>query len=243
MALNYRHFCPVARALEKIGDKWSLLIIRDLLPGRQRFTALLDSLRPITPKWLTQRLRELESGGIIEREKEVGRRRVWYQLTAAGKDLAPIVESLADWGVRYALRPPLPGETVHPDPLIRFLTYTLNKSGKRLAGPARWAIRFPQGRYLLSYDAGRWSSRRTENTGFDLEIITTPEMWATVFTAPKSERSRLAWAIRIEGAADRREEFFRVFGLQNGEGKTVSGSGRKKGKPKNSGSMQMDQRA
>ena len=125
MAQTYGHFCPVARTLEKIGDKWSLLIIRDLLAGPQRFTDLLGFLSHITPKWLTQRLRELESSGIIERDNKPGRRQVWYKLTPAGRDLSPIVDALATWGFRYAMRPPIPGEVVHPDLLMRSLTSTI----------------------------------------------------------------------------------------------------------------------
>ena len=59
MTLRFQHFCPAAGALEKIGEKWSLLIIRDLLRGPQRFTDLLGYLSNITPAWLTQRLRRL----------------------------------------------------------------------------------------------------------------------------------------------------------------------------------------
>ena len=152
MTQTYGHFCPVARTLEKIGDKWSLLIIRDLLAGPQRFTDLLGYLNHITPKWLTQRLRDLESSGIIERDKKAGRREVWYKLTDAGKDLAPIVEALSDWGFRHAMQPPLPGEVVNPDLLMRSLTSSLNKKDKRLSRPAKWLIQFPQTQYSLSFD-------------------------------------------------------------------------------------------
>jgi DNA-binding HxlR family transcriptional regulator len=219
MTQSYGHFCPVARTLEKIGDKWSLLIIRDLLPGPQRFTDLLGYLNHITPKWLTQRLRELESSGIVERDKKAGRRQVWYRLTAAGRDLAPIVDSLADWGFRYAMRPPLPGEVVHPDLLMRSLTSSLNKRGKRLPRPAKWLMRFPQTQYALTFDEDNWSNCREDDPVSDLKITTTPEVWATVFTAPRTERSRLAAAIRVDGAPDRIEEFLQTFGLQNQEGR------------------------
>ena len=57
---TYDHFCAVARALEQVGDRWSLLVIRDLLTGAKRFTDLMDRLGGITPKTLSQRLRELE---------------------------------------------------------------------------------------------------------------------------------------------------------------------------------------
>jgi DNA-binding HxlR family transcriptional regulator len=217
MGQTYGHFCPVARTMEKIGDKWTLLIIRDLLPGPQRFTDLLGYLSPITPKWLTQRLRDLESAGIIQRDSQPGRRQIWYRLTPAGRDLGPIVESMAAWGFRYAMRPPLPGEVVHPDKLTQALTLSLNQKGKQLARPTQWILRFPQARYLLSFDGENWSSCRTEALKADLIITTTPEMWATVFTAPRSDRSRLARAIRIEGESKHIKEFRRILKLQDRE--------------------------
>jgi DNA-binding HxlR family transcriptional regulator len=213
MAHTYGQFCPVALTLEKIGDKWSLLIIRDLLQGPQRFTDLLSYLHHITPKWLTQRLRELETSGIIERDSAPGRREVWYKLTTAGRDLSPIVEALAKWGFRYAMRPPSPGEVVHPDGLMRALTLSLNQRGKRLPRPATWLMQFPQRQYSLTFNEGSWSSCRDARSNPDLRITTTPETWATVFSAPRPDRSRLAKAIRIDGPPDRIEEFLHTFGI------------------------------
>ncbi len=214
MAQTYGHFCPVARTLEKIGDKWSLLIIRDLLPGPQRFTDLLGYLNNITPKWLTQRLRELESAGIVERDSQPGRRQVWYRLTSAGQELSPIVEALANWGFRYAMRPPVPGEVVNPDLLMRGLTSSLNKSGKCLIRPAKWLMQFPQRPYTLSFGQGGWSFERSDNSRADLKITTTPEIWASVFTVPRTDRRRLARDIQLEGTPKRIEEFRQTFGLQ-----------------------------
>lgn len=215
MTKTYGHFCPVARALEKIGDKWSLLIIRDLLAGPQRFTDLMGYLNNITPKWLTQRLRELESSGIVKRDSKRGRRQVWYSLTPAGSDLAPIVEALSSWGFRYAMRPPIPGETVPPDLLMRSLTSSLNKRGKRPPQPVKWLMKFPQDSYTLSFEQDGWSSCRAEDATADLEITTSPETWAIVFTSPRSDRSRQARNIRIDGNTDKIQEFKKIFGLQD----------------------------
>jgi DNA-binding HxlR family transcriptional regulator len=220
MTQTYGHFCPVARTLEKIGDKWSLLIIRDLLSGPQRFTDLLSYLNHITPKWLTRRLRELESSGIVARDKKAGRRQIWYELTPAGRELGPIVDALTDWGFRYAMRPPIPGEVVHPDLLMRSLTSSLNKKGKCLSRPAKWSMQFPQAPYSLSFNKD-WSSSREKDPKSDLKITTTPEIWATVFTAPRSDRSRLAKAIEIDGAPDRIDEFLQIFGIQDQENRPV----------------------
>lgn len=218
MPLSYKHFCPVARALEKIGDKWSLLIVRDLLVGPQRFTDLLEYLRPITPKGLTQRLRELESSGIVEREETWGRRQFRYRLTPAGKELGPILEALASWGFRHALHPPLPGETVHPDLVMRSLTASLNKSGRRLSRRVRWLMRFPCRRYLLIFDRGQWHYEPAEAEQADLIITTTPENWATVFTAPRAERRPLAKSIQLKGSKEQQKEFYYLFDLKQTKG-------------------------
>ena len=223
MTQSYRHFCPVARALEKIGDKWSLLIIRDLLREPQRFTDLLAYLNNITPKWLTQRLRDLEAAGIVVRDNKPGRREVWYDLTPAGRDLAPVVEALITWGIRWAMRPPLPGEVVHPDLMMKGLIFYLNKRGKRLNRQATWALRFPQAMYTLSFGNDGWTSSKEENPHADVTVTTTPETWATVFTSPRSERSRLAQTLKIEGTPEKTEEFMKTFGILEKETGTASG--------------------
>ncbi len=86
---TYNHFCPVARSLEVIGEKWSLLIVRDLLRGPQRFTDLLRGLNNITPKWLTLRLRELESAGIVEPGRGPGRGEARHPLAEQGAHRRP----------------------------------------------------------------------------------------------------------------------------------------------------------
>src|SRR6476646_6452377 len=90
---RYEHFCPVSRALETIGERWSLLIVRDLLAGPRRFSELRRSLAAITPKWLSARLRALESDGIVTREA-AGEREVWYHLTPKGQALEPVFDAL-----------------------------------------------------------------------------------------------------------------------------------------------------
>src|SRR5213594_3884119 len=105
---RYHHFCPAARALETIGEKWSLLVVRDLLAGPRRFSDLRRSLTAITPKWLSARLRTLEVQGIIEREA-ANQREVWYRLTPKGQALAPVIDALLVWGLDHAVGPPRPG--------------------------------------------------------------------------------------------------------------------------------------
>ena len=220
MATRYSHFCPAARTLEKIGDKWSLLIVRDLLEEPQRFTDLLAYLNNITPKWLTLRLRELEAAGIVERDSQSGRREVWYRLTSAGMDLRPVVEALVSWGERHAMRPPLPGEAVNGERLIKGLAKSLNKRHKRLPHPATFSIKFPQGAYILSFTNDEWTGVPGEASDADITISTTPEAMATFITVPRAERKDIFESMQVTGEAERIIEFRGIFGVPHAEGNT-----------------------
>src|ERR1035438_5978723 len=123
---TYGHSCSVARALEDVGDRWSLLVIRDLLTGAKRFTDLKDRLGGITPKTLSQRLRELEDTGIVTADREPGRREVWYRLTEAGADLGPVIDALNWWGLQHAWRWPQDGEPLHAEHLLRAATQAID---------------------------------------------------------------------------------------------------------------------
>jgi len=219
----YGYYCPVAHALGVIGDRWSLLIVRDLLRRPQRFTDLLSYLSNITPKWLMLRLRKLEEAGVVEREQRQDRREVWYQLTPAGQELRPVVESLWAWGLRYAMRPPLPGEVVHPESAIGTLVASLNNRGRKLPQPATWLFNFTTGGpYTLSFDGERWSAREGEVENSDVTVATSPEAWATFLAVKRDERRRLAQTLQIDGTPERIEEFLHTVGVRNGKSQSNS---------------------
>jgi DNA-binding HxlR family transcriptional regulator len=153
---TYDHFCLTARALERVGDRWSLLVIRDLLAGAKRFTDLMDRLGGITPKTLSQRLRELQDAGIVAADREPGRREVWYRLTPTGADLEPVVDALGRWGLQHAWRWPQAGEPLHAEHLLRSVTQAIDLA----AGdhrPARWHFRLDGTDYLVESDGRGWS--------------------------------------------------------------------------------------
>lgn len=91
--------CPVARAVRILDGKWTILVIRDLLGGTKRFSELRGSLAGISPKTLTDRLRDLEDEGLVERTMyaEIPPR-VEYSLTGKGRTLEPVIGALAAWG-------------------------------------------------------------------------------------------------------------------------------------------------
>ena len=94
--------CPVETTLTLIGDKWKVLILRDLLPGTKRFGELKKSLGAVSQKVLTAQLRAMEQSGLVHRKvyAEVPPR-VEYSLTPLGRSLKPILDAMEDWGKTY----------------------------------------------------------------------------------------------------------------------------------------------
>jgi len=94
--------CPVETTLMLIGDKWKVLILRDLLPGTKRFGELKKSIGSVSQKVLTVQLRDMEAKGLVSRKvyAEVPPR-VEYSLTDLGRSLSPILKAMAEWGEYY----------------------------------------------------------------------------------------------------------------------------------------------
>lgn len=101
---GYGQYCPISRAVDVLGERWSLLILRDLLTGSTRFNELARGLPGLSRTLLSKRLRRFEQAGIVE---HVGDQ---YLLTEAGADLRPIVFGLGEWGARWTFGDPEPEE-------------------------------------------------------------------------------------------------------------------------------------
>ncbi|HSB02740.1 MAG TPA: helix-turn-helix domain-containing protein [Anaerolineales bacterium] len=112
---KYGQYCPIARSVEILGDRWTLLIIRDLLGGRQHFNELERGLPGIPRALLADRLRHLQRVGVLERQVEAGGRRTRYRLTQAGQELGQVIEALTHWGARWAFGEPDESEL---DPIL-----------------------------------------------------------------------------------------------------------------------------
>lgn len=98
--------CPVARAVRALDGKWTLLVLRELLCGTRRFGELRAALPGISPKTLTDRLRDLADAGLLTREMHAEiPPRVEYTLTERGRAAAPIIEALRDWGATLPSEP------------------------------------------------------------------------------------------------------------------------------------------
>lgn len=118
---SYGQFCGLARALDLVGERWALLLVRDLLVSPKRFTDLRNGLPKIPSNVLSTRLRELEDAGIVARRAlprpESG---VVYELTDYGRELEDVVLRLGRWGAAR-LGEPRPGEVLTPDAMVMAL--------------------------------------------------------------------------------------------------------------------------
>lgn len=119
---DYGQFCPVAKATEIVGERWTLLIVRELMLGTCRFNDFQRALSRISPTLLNQRLKSLEAQGIVIKKKKPGRQGYEYRLSASGKELAPLVETLAIWGMRWAR-----GQMTDAELDVEFLMWDLQR--------------------------------------------------------------------------------------------------------------------
>src|SRR5246127_3314513 len=116
----YDQWSPDARALDLVGDKWTLLIVRDLLSGPRRFVELQRVLPGISTEQLRSRLNRMVADGMLTRKRyrEVPPR-VDYELTARARELMPILGELARWGYEWAWSPPRPNESIDLGAIFR----------------------------------------------------------------------------------------------------------------------------
>jgi len=118
---TYGQYCPVAKAAEVLGDRWTLLILRDMHTGAVKFNDLHRGLPGISRSVLTQRLRKLERDGLIERVADEAGRTRRYDLSAAGLDLSMVLTAMTHWVNRWVMEDPTP---VEMDPRLLMLWFS-----------------------------------------------------------------------------------------------------------------------
>jgi DNA-binding HxlR family transcriptional regulator len=131
----YGQYCPVARASEILADRWTPLIVRELLAGLRHFNDLDRGLPGISRALLVERLRRLERMRIVERHASAEGRAVEYALTRAGRELQCVIDVLGGWGARWAFGDPRPSEL---DPIV--LLWWMRRWVRRHHLPARRVV-------------------------------------------------------------------------------------------------------
>src|SRR5215218_6352708 len=127
----YQHYCPVAHSLDLVGERWALLVVRELLNGPKRYTDLLDGLSGIRTNLLASRLRDLEEGGVVRKAKlPPPAASTVYELTAYGRELQEVVYALGRWGAR-SLGAPGPDDVIAPGWLPNAIRATFDPEAAR----------------------------------------------------------------------------------------------------------------
>lgn len=138
MGSSYHQFCPVAKAMELLDERWTMLVVRELLAGSERFNDLRRGVPRMSPTLLSRRLQQLARAGVVERRAEGGD--VRYVLTRAGEELRPVVEAVGTWGIRWM------GELGDEDLDPKLLLWDMHRNIDHTAVPQRRTVvrfRFP----------------------------------------------------------------------------------------------------
>jgi DNA-binding HxlR family transcriptional regulator len=214
---SYADPCGVARALDLIGERWALLIVRELLLGPKRFTDLRVGLPHIGPDVLSQRLRELELAGIVSRRTLAppAAARV-YELTARGRELEPVLLALGRWGSRAAF--PATDQEIGVDAFMLALK-TLFAPAAADGLEAVYELRCGEQAFVARIAGGRFELTRGDATGPDATIAADPAtladiLWHGARTGDAQREGRLE--IAGDGAAA--DRFLALFPAPQLEG-------------------------
>jgi DNA-binding HxlR family transcriptional regulator len=190
-------YCPISRALDVVGERWSLLILRDMMTGTTRFNDLARGLPGLSRSLLTKRLRHLERFGVVERS---GTR---YVLTASGRALEPVVFGLAQWGADWTFGDPRP-EELDAQLLVWWMHTRVDTSG--LAGERHVLhVRFADDarRFWILVDHGT-PSVCVSDPGFPVDVTISSDVaslyavWLGRLPLPVALRSG---RVQVEGAS------------------------------------------
>ena len=193
---SYNQYCGLARSLDVVGERWTLLVVRNLLLGPLRYSELLRGLPGITTNLLAKRLKEMEELGLVERVRgTAGDDRHAYRLTALGEALEPAVHALANWGWRW-MKEPKKGELRSMEWLLVALRRRY-RGGKTLR--AELVVDGVPYRMLLSESAVEIA--RGGVTAPDVRVRGTGAATARLFLEP-APRGRLPAGLEVEGTRD-----------------------------------------
>lgn len=165
MQPGYKQFCPLAMAAELLCTRWTMVLLRELVAGSTRFNDLRRGLPKMSPTLLSQRLKELEAAGIVERKEVKSEKGIFeYHLTKSGKDLRSVVEAMGFWGQRWIeARPSL--KNLDPSLLMWDMRRNLNPSP------------LPDRRSVIQFLYHELpASKRACDPGFDVDLYVSTDL-------------------------------------------------------------------
>jgi DNA-binding HxlR family transcriptional regulator len=200
---SYHDACGIARGLDVLGERWAMLVVRELLLSPQRFSDLRRALPAVSSNLLTDRLRELEAHGVVTRRTlRPPAGAVVYQLTESGRELEPVVLALGHWGLRV----PMPAApTLSATSVLLFLRGSLHPDPTE--PPATFALDLGDRAWTVTTNAGQVYVQGGEPAGPDARVSTDPATLNALLADPALLDNHLAdGSIAIDGdvAAARR---------------------------------------
>jgi DNA-binding HxlR family transcriptional regulator len=211
MAKRFDQYCPIAHALALVGERWALLVVRELLKGPKRYTDLAAGLPGIGTNILAARLRTLEEGGVVRRRKlppPAGS--TVYELTEYGQELDETMHAMARWGIR-SLGPPGPADELDPEWGVSAFPALLDPEASRGVHET-YVIRVDDDVFTVRIDDGCVATEIGATAAPDLDIAMDLETFyavaaGTLDTLEAVEQGRL----RLDGAPETLRRCFTVL--------------------------------
>lgn len=189
MARSYGEGCPIALSLDILGERWALLVVRELRLGPRRYRDLQEALPGITPAMLSRRLKELEATGVLRRRQlpPPSSSQV-YELTTWGAELEPVFQALARWGVRSPVVP-LTGEISADSSMLGLRTFFSTNDQKREPWTATYEVWLGREPYRLQVEDGQLvglARGPLPGNPADVVVRTTKNTWKDVLGQKQS---------------------------------------------------------
>jgi DNA-binding HxlR family transcriptional regulator len=208
---RYDQYCPIAHALCAVGERWSLLVVRELIEGPKRYTDLAAGLPGVSTNILATRLRELEQSGIVRKRKlPPPAASTVYELTEYGAELEEVVYAMARWGVR-TLGPPGPDDDLEPDWALNAFPALFNPScANDLSGT--YVLRISDDAFTVSLANGRVGVELGAAEEADFEASFDMETFFGLASGELPPADAVEQGlVELEGEIDTFERFFRAF--------------------------------
>ncbi len=208
---SYGEACRFAHALDLVGERWALLVVRELLLGPKRFTDLRAGLPHASSNILSERLRDLEQGAVIQRRKLPPPAASWvYELTEWGRELEPIVTKLGAWGARSPFPPD--SQEIGPDSIVLALRSLFDAEAARDLS-ATYQLKIGEARFRVGIANGELDLDRgaaSEPTA-SIEVPDAPTLAAVLTGELPLDEALDSGAAQIEGGKQAAKRFLRLF--------------------------------
>jgi DNA-binding HxlR family transcriptional regulator len=208
---HYEQYCPIAHAVGMLGERWTLLVVRELLNGPKRYTDLADGLPGIGTNVLAARLRDLEACGVVQKRKlPPPAASTVYELTEYGRELDEAIYALARWGVR-SLGPPGPEDELYPEWGVNAFPALLNPEAAR-GLTETYVLRIGKDVFTARFEDGQLTASVGADDDADLRVEVDMETFFALASGNLPPREAVEQGLAtVEGEVEALERCFTVF--------------------------------